>query len=140
MRVLSKKQELELAPGSVCCMSKGSAPRVEENGALHSQCLLLVRCVPEDGSLGIKGQKRQPHPIGTFSRTHPLAGESSLCGFPYMKWFITPASCRYYPPKTLMLWQASCGGWKMLLVSFPWCVVILRLRQRSHQNLIHPPC
>lgn len=57
--------------------------------------------------MSIKTQKRQPHPIGAFSRARPLASESSICGFSYTKWFITPAFYKYYVPKTLMLWQAS---------------------------------
>lgn len=69
-----------------------------------SACCLHGIC-PEGMSLGmgIKTQKRQPHPIGAFSRTHPLASESSICGFSYTKWFITPAFYKYYVPKTLML-------------------------------------
>lgn len=63
-----------------------------------------------------KRPKRQPHPIGAFSRTHPLASESSVCGFPYTKWLVTSVSYRYYPPKILMLWQAS-QGWKNAALS-----------------------
>lgn len=63
---------------------------------LHGMC-------PEDVSLGIKSQKSQPHPIGAFSRTHPLTSESSICGFSYTKWFVTPAFYKYYVPKTIIL-------------------------------------
>lgn len=130
MRVISKGSSI----------SKGSVPGEEEMVfyilSAHCLCSAPRGCFP----WAEKSQKRQPHSIRAFSRTHSLANERAVCGFPYTKWFVTSVSYRFIHLKPNAVNSKSWGGGWMLLALFSLvCVVILRLGQRSCQNLIYPP-